>query len=541
MRSSAALLFAIPFVLLSCGTEPVSDDRVFRYNEAEGITSLDPAFARNLENIWAVDQLFDGLVDMGPDMRVKPAVARAWTIGDSGSTYSFHLRSDVRFHDDPLFPGGQGRAVTAADVVYSLERLRDPATASPGRWVLDNVLPGKEGIEGVGDTAVVIRLQRPFAPFLSMLAMAYCSVVPREVVEHYGSEWRGHPVGCGPFRFFQWREGVKLVLHKHPSHYERDEAGVALPYLEAVAISFVKDPNAEFLALVKGELDMISGTEGGFLNELLDPLGNVNTKYMDRIRMERAPALSTDYLGFLMDTSLAKVQQSPWRDVRVRKAISLMIDRERIITHLLHGIGRPAHGIVPPSLPGAKVEFRSAPAHDPVRARTLLEEAGYPDGKGLPPLVITATSGYLELCEFIQHELARYGITVQVDVVPLSTHKEGVANGDFLFFRKNWIADYPDAENFLLLFASRNQAPDGPNYTRFRFPEYDALYEKALRTTDDAERISLYTRMDGIVQRDVPAVFLVHPEVVRFIRTDVAGLAVDPMNRLQLRRVRKGE
>ena len=407
--------------------------------------------------------------------------------------------------------------------------------------MLDNVLPGREGIEAVDDTTVVIRLQRPFAPFLSMLAMAYCSVVPREVVEHYGAEWRGHPVGCGPFRFFQWREGVKLVLHKHPAHYERDEAGVSLPYLEAVAISFVKDPNAEFLALVKGELDMISGTEGGFLNELLDPLGNVNTKYTDRIRMERAPALSTDYLGFLMDTTLAKVQQSPWSDVRVRNAIALMIDRERIITHLLHGIGRPAQGIVPPSLPGAHVAFKSSPAHDPVRARTLLEEAGYPDGKGLPPLVITATASYLELCEFIQHELARYGITVQVDVVPLSTHKEGVANGDFLFFRKNWIADYPDAENFLLLFASRNQAPDGPNYTRFRSSEFDALYAEALRTTDDAERIALYARMDGIVQRDVPAVFLVHPEVVRFIRTHVAGLAVDPMNRLDLRRVRKGE
>ena len=124
MRPWAAFLVVGSMLLHSCGTEPVSDDRVFRYNEAEGITSLDPAFARNLENIWAVDQLFDGLVDMGPDMRVRPAVARAWTVSDSGSTYSFSLRTDVRFHDDPLFPDGHGRAVSAADVVYSLERLR---------------------------------------------------------------------------------------------------------------------------------------------------------------------------------------------------------------------------------------------------------------------------------------------------------------------------------------------------------------------------------------------------------------------------------
>jgi len=313
-----------------------------------------------------------------------------------------------------------------------------------------------------------------------------------------------------------------------------------------VLVGFVKDRNAEFLSLVKGELDMVSGTEGGFLSELLDPLGRVQPRYVDRIRIERSPALATDYLGFLLDlpvrqagTTITAVRAGPWRDARLRRAVGLAIDRRRIITHLLHGIGVPARGILPPALPGAWPGGANATDHDPELARRLMAEAGFPGGKGLPPLTLTATASYLELCELVQHDLAAFGIRVVVDVVPLSTHKEGTANGDFAFFRKNWIADYPDAENFLMLFTSGNLAPAGPNYTRFRNDTMDRLYGTALRTPDDSARILLYQSMDSLVRAEAPAVFLLHPEVVRFVRQGVTGLLADPMNQLDLRRVRK--
>ncbi|MCB9168657.1 MAG: ABC transporter substrate-binding protein [Flavobacteriales bacterium] len=533
------LVFLLPaLVLIRCGpTGGTTDDRqVFRYNESEGITSLDPAFARNLEHIWVVDQLFDGLVEMGADMRVRPALARSWDVRDSGTTYVFHLRKAVRFHDDPVFPQGRGRSVTANDLRYSFDRVRDERTASPGRWVFDNVKAGEEGISAPDDSTLVIHLDRPFAPFLSMLAMAYCSAVPREAVEHYGRHWREHPVGCGPFRIFAWKEGVKLVLHRNPDYYGRDREGRHLPFVDAVAIGFVKDPNAEFLALVKGEIDMISGAEGGFLNELLDPLGHVRAKYADRITALRAPALATDYFGFLMDTSLAIVREGPWTDRRLRQAIACAIDREGSVEHIRHGIGLPARSIVPPALPGATAHGQT---YDPARARALLSESGHPGGAGLPPLTLTATADYLDLCEFVQHGLADLGITLKVDIVPLSVHKEGVANGDMVFFRKNWIADYPDAENFLLLFASANAAPAGPNYTRYHDPVYDALYARALRTETDSARIALYRLMDEMVATEAPAVAVLHPEVVRFVRRGVTGLVADPMNQLDLRYVRK--
>ncbi|MCB0794375.1 MAG: ABC transporter substrate-binding protein [Flavobacteriales bacterium] len=525
--------------ITGCGRPDEMDDRsVFRYNEAEGITDLDPAFARNLEHMWVVDQLFDGLVEMGPDMRVRPAVAERWQVSDSGRTYTFHLRQDVLFHDDPVFPEGRGRIVRASDVRYSLERIRDPITASPGRWVLDPIRPGGSGIEVVDDRTLIIRLERPFAPFLSMLAMAYCNVVPEEAIAHYGPKWRRNPVGCGPFRLFHWKEGVKLVLQRNGRYYQRDDAGNSLPHLDALAISFIKDPNAELLGLLKGELDMISGADGGAVQELLDPLGNVAPRHADRIAQVRAPALATDYLGFLMEPHGPSGGDLVWLDRRIRKAISMAIDRDGLVRYVLHGIGTPAAGVIPPGLPGSSA--RTLP-FDPEQARQLLAEAGYPNGRGLPILRLTTTASYLDLCEYVQHQLGRIGIDLQVDVVPLSTHKEGVANGEFEFFRKNWIADYPDAENFLLLFHSANCAPLGPNYTRTRSREFDDLYGQAMIAGDEPERTATYAAMDSLLNELVPAVFLLHPEVVRFVRKEVSGLVADPMNQLDLRRVRKGQ
>jgi ABC-type transport system substrate-binding protein len=532
MRIPSAVWSVLAFGLWGCGGGSTTDlTHVFRYNQAEGITSLDPAQARNLENIWACDQLFDGLVELGPDLRVRPAIARHWSIADSGRTYTFHLRPDVYFHDHPAFPNGVGRRVTAHDVRYSFQRIRDPRTASPGRWVFDAVRTDSTGITAVDDSTLVVRLTEPYPPFLGLLTMVYASVVPPEVVAHEGPRWRQRPVGCGPFRFFHWEEGVKLVLHRHPRYHAHDEEGRRLPYLEAVTVSFVKDRNAEFLGLVKGELDMMSGIDGAFLSELLDPLGRVQPRYADRVRTVRSPALATDYLGFLLEGA-----QAPWSDRRVREAVALAVDRERIISGLYNGIGTPARGILPPGMPGA------APGgqyHDPQRARQLLAEAGHPDGRGLPPLKVSVTSAYLELCEMLQHQLGAVGIRLVVDVLPLSTHKEGTANGELAFFRKNWIADHPDAENFLMLFTTANRSPAGPNYTRFSDPLYDRLYAQALRTPDPEVRTQLYARMDSILHAQVPAVFLLHPDVIRYVGAHVQGIVADPMNQLDLRRVRK--
>jgi len=534
MRKVLPLLF----LLLGCTAEHVDqgDKQVFRYNEAEGITSLDPAFARNFEHIWACDQLFDGLVEMAPDLKVRPVIAKSWEVQDSGKTYVFHLDPAIRFHDSEVFENGKGRKVTAQDVLYSFERIRNEETASPGSWIFEHV----SSFEVQQDGAFAVKLKKPFPAFLGVLSMVYASVVPHEAIAHYGETWRRNPVGCGPFRFGHWLEGVKLSLLRNDSYHQRDEDGMRLPYLDAVVISFVKDKNAAFLNLQKGELDMLSGLEGSYKSELLDALGNVTNFYKDRIEMIRLPWLKTDYLGFLLDQEAEVTQGSPWLDKRVRTAISHALDREKLVNFIYNGIGRPADGgFIPAGLPAFDPEVVAGPKYDLDKAKELLADAGYEGGKDLPVLTLSTTASHLELCEFIQHELGKIGLNVQVDVVPLSAHKQGVSHGEMEFFRKNWLADYPDEENFLLLFYSKNKAPGGPNYTRFENDVFDKLYESALAETNVQVRRRLYQQMDSIIVAEAAVIQLYYPEVVRFVRKDVKGLGGDAMNMLDLRKVRK--
>lgn len=528
-------LFIVPIFVVACaGEHDPLGKQIFRYNEAEGITSLDPAFARNFEHIWACDQLFDGLVEMGPDLQVRPAIAKSWEILDSGLTYVFHLRGDVSFHESSAFGGGH-RAVTAHDVLFSFERLNDPKTAAPGSWIFDQV----DRFDVRNDSTFIVHLTKPFPAFLGVLSMVYASILPSEAIEHFGDDWRRNPVGTGPFRFGHWLEGVKLSMLRNDDYYQTDPSGNALPYLDAVVVSFVKDKNTAFLNLQKGDLDMLSGLEGSYKSELLDPLGNLNSEYEDRITMIRQPWLKTDYLGFLLDSSAEVMSGKPWLDKRVRKALAHALDREKLVDFIYNGIGRPADGgFIPAGLPAFDPVRVSGPRYDLKIARELLEEAGYPNGTGLPPLVLSTTASHLELCEFIQHELGKVGVRVEVNVVPLSTHKQGVSYGEMEFFRKNWLADYPDEENFLLLFYSGNSSPAGPNYTRFANSVYDGLYERALSETDTETRRQLYQRMDSILVAETAVIQLYYPEVVRFVRKEIAGLEGDAMNSLDLRRVR---
>lgn len=517
---------------------------VLHYNEPEGITSLDPAYARNLENIWAVDQLFDGLVKMAPDLSVKPSIAERWEISEDGKEYTFYLRKDVFFHDHPAFKNGLGRRVTADDFVRSFQRIKDPATASPGAWVLQDLDGSKtadgSGLVALSDEILRIYIKEPFPPFLGLLTMAYASAVPMEVVHAEGSEFGERPIGSGPFRYSIWRSGVKLAMLKNERYHGRSAEGDTLPYLDAVTVSFVKDRNAAFLDLMKGNIDFLSGLEGNFKDQILDAGGSLKSEYAEVFEMARQPWIKTDYLGFQVDSTLAQVQNSPLSDLRVRQAINYAIDREKIVQYIMRGIGRPAtSGFVPYGMPSFSEKAVPGYDYNPEKAKDLLRAAGFPNGEGLGPISLSTTSSYVDLCEFVQGQLAQVGIDLKVDVLPLGSHKDGVANSELLFFRKSWLADYPDAENFLLLFYSGNFAPSGPNYCHFSNAEYDTLYEASRAEVNDNARYRLYQRMDSIVTAEAAVVPLYYPETVRFIRKEVKGLGSDPMNMLDLTRVRK--
>ncbi len=513
---------------------------IFCYNEPANITSLDPAYARSMANIWAVNQIFNGLVQLDDQLNVKPCIAHSWTISEDGTVYTFYLRDDVYFHEDESI--GNKRKVTAQDFVYSFSRILNPATASPGTWIFQNVKRDKNNMPAFSapnDTTFVIELNDIFPPFLGLLAMQYCSVVPHEATELYGQDFRKNPVGTGPFQFQYWKENVKLVLVKNPHYFETDEQGSPLPYLDAVNITFIVDRQTAFLDFLKGNIHMISGIDASYKDALLEKDGRLKEKYSDEIYIQTEPFLNTEYLGFQLDETKRGFENPALADVRVRQAINYCFDREKMIRYMRNNMALAGtFGFVPPYMPGFDENAEYGYNYNPGKASTLLAEAGYPGGKGLDPITLTTTANYLDLCQYIQHEAAKVGIVIKIDVTPPATLREMNAKGDAGFFRASWIADYPDAENYLSLFYSKNFAPEGPNYTRFSNSEFDNLFEQAIKTTNDSLRFSMYRQLDSIATSHAPVVILYYDNVVRFIRKEVSGISSNPMNLLTLKKVK---
>ncbi|MEM1002245.1 MAG: ABC transporter substrate-binding protein [Bacteroidota bacterium] len=524
-------ILVVLMVLISCNKKQVSfsDRNVFRYNEHKNINSLDPAFAKDLADIWGVHQLFNGLVQMDQELNVQPAIAKTWSISDSARVYTFNLRSDVYFHQHYLFGKDSTRAVVAKDFEFSFSRLRDPAVASPGSWVMQKV----KGFKALNDSTFQIQLNQSFPAFLGLLTMKYCSVVPKEIIEHYDSEFRSNPIGTGPFKFKRWEENIKLVFRKNHNYFEYDEQGNQLPYLEAVAITFLPDKQSEFLQFAQGNLDFVSGLDASYKDEILTADGNLKARYKASVRMIRGPYLNTEYLSFYMDSDLSEIQSQ-----KLRKAISIGFDRQKMITYLRNGIGIPADGgFIPKGLPGYTKSKTFE--YNPELASELIKEFKQQSGNANPKITLSTTSNYLSFCEFIQRELEKLGLDIEIEVLPASSLKDAKANGKLPFFRASWVADYPDAENYLSLFYSENFAPNGPNYSHYSEMEFDALYEQSYLEENAKQRIDQYSKMDSIAMSTYPVVPLFYDEVVRFVGNNVSGLGINPINLLEIKSVKK--
>ena len=525
------------FFLTACHSVLTSDKKIFRYNEPTGIASLDPAFAKNQSVIWPVHQIYNTLVQTDASLNIVPSLAKSWDISEDKKTYRFHLRGDVYFHDNVIFPGGRGRHFRASDVVYSLSRLLDKKTASSGAWILNERIAGSSALRALDDSTFELSLLTPFHPMLGLLSMQYCSIVPFEVVEKFGKDFRSHPCGTGPFQFKSWEESQDLILVKNEKYFETDSAGIRLPYLDAVKISFFDNRATEFLLLQQGRLDFMNDIDPSFKDEVLNKRGELKKEWVGRIQLSKSPYLNTEYLGILVDSNFPAVKASPLRLLKIRQAINYGFDRRKMMMYLRNSIGTPAEsGFIPPGLPS----FDSARVHgyhyDPWHARLLLQEAGFPDGAGLPVITLKTIDIYADLAGFIAHQLEEIGIRVQIDITQKSLLLEETAKSQALFFRASWIGDYPDAENYLSVFYSENPAP--PNYTRYRNPVFDQLYKKSLVENNDSLRFDFYRQMDQLVIRDAPVVPLWYDQVIHLVNPAVSGFEANGLNLLELRHTR---
>lgn len=528
----------LPF-LHACNTSADSGKKVFNINLEQGLTSLDPAFARNQFAIWMDNQLYNGLVQVNDSLQTVPAIAKTWEISADGKLYTFHLRGDVYFHDDPLFPNGKGRKVVAADFRYSFNRIIDPAIASSGGWIFNGKVNGPEDFLAPDDSTFVIRLKNPFPPLPALLTAQYCSVVPREVAEHYGKDFRSHPVGTGPFRFGYWKEGEILILLKNERYWEKD-GDRQLPYLDAVKATFISDKQTAFMEFIKKKIDFFNDLDGSYRDDILSKSGRQTKKYQGKFKLLTNPFLNTNYLGILVDTSLAIVRNSPLRDLRIRQAINYAIDRRKLVKYLRNSIGTPGtSGFIPKGMPGFDAAAVSGYAYDPEKSRELLAEAGYPNGKGLPQITLQTSTTYKDLIEFIQGELAGVGIDCSVEVNQTSSLRDLIAKNSVNFFRGTWIADYPDGENYLSVFYSKNYVPVGPNYTNFKNKEFDRIFEAAYYEPDDKKRFAMYRQMDDIVMKNAPVVILYYDQLVNLYQNNISGYSLNAQNLMVLKRVRK--
>jgi peptide/nickel transport system substrate-binding protein len=360
--------------------------------------------------------------------------------------------------------------------------------------------------------------------------------VPHEAVEKYGNEFRRHPVGSGPFSIVAWEEGQALIMKRNSNYFEKDNEGKKLPYLEGIKVSFNDSRATEFLLFRQGKVDFINDIDATFKDEVLTKRGTLRKEWKGKVQLQTHPYLNIEYFGILVDTTNELVKSSPTRLKKLRQAINYGFDREKMVLYLRNSLGIPAQsGFVPAGLPSFDSIAVKGYSYNPVLAKKLLSEAGYAN-RSMPPIKLTTISIYSNIADFIAKQLEAIGINVQVDIVQKSLLLEMTSTSRALFFRGSWIADYPDAENYLSVFYSKNPAP--PNYTRYKNPEFDRLFEKAMRETNDSLRYKLYQQADQLMIKDAPVVPLWYDMVIHLVQPNVKGFQPNALNLLELRKVK---
>ncbi len=523
-------------IFASCNNK-VHNKNIFHYNESSGIASLDPAFAKSQSVMWAVHQIYNTLVETDDNLNIVPSLAKSWDISPDNLTFTFHLRNDVLFHDNDVFTNGKGRVMTAKDVEYSFKRIIDKNTASSGAWIFNGRVDSADGFKAIDDTTFQLKLLKPFNPILGIISMQYCSVVPFEVIDKYGKDFRSHPCGTGPFAFKAWEEGQALILTKNKNYFEKDSTGIALPYLDGIKVTFYDSKATEFLEFQQKRLDFINDIDASFKDEVLTKKGELRKEWEGKIVLQKHSYLNVEYLGILFDTTNDALKNSPLKSKKIRQAINYGIDRKKMMLYVRNSIGTAAEsGFIPAGLPSFDSIKVRGYHYDQAKSLQLLNEAGFPNGDGLPQIKLLTIPQYADLGSYIANELQQVGINVQVEAIQKSLLLEQTSKSQALFFRGSWIADYPDAENYLSVFYSKNPAP--PNYTRYKSAEFDILYEKALGEKNDSLRNEIYQAADRYVMNDAPVVPLWYDMVIHLVHPYVTSFIANSLNLLELRRVR---
>lgn len=474
-------------------------------------SNLDPARGVDVNEAVIQSRIFNGLVRYNEKMELVPDLAESWEISSDGKEYIFNLRRGVTFHN--------GQKFTSKDVVFSLDRILDPKVASPRTWVLEKILGAKEringesettlGIASVSDFKVSIRLAEAFAPFMSLLTTPACYILPSESKELFNSSDFFHkPVGTGPFKLSERVRDSYIYLRANENYF------LSKPKVESILVRIITENLKAELEFESNNLDMVQLYPSNY------DRFKAKKEYSDKII--DIPALNTWYIGF-------NNQEPPFDNPKIRKALNLLVDREKIIKAVYSGRAVPAIGSIPPGISGYTDED-SGIGFNPEQGIKLLAEAGYNQSNPLTfQLYQKAQQSSFEVTRFLQGEFKKYGVNVEIKPLEWSALKDAINKGEAKAFFMNWFGDYPDGENFLYpLFHSKNWGSGG-NRARFKNDEIDALLENAVRITDEKLRAKAYDEINRKIVDQAPWVYLWHCSESYVVSPRVENIDFYPM------------
>lgn len=559
--SASALLPAVAlllFIVTGCGSDNLgassADEEMVFHGQIYSIRGLDPAAVSDAVSILSIARINEGLLQysyLERPYQVEPLLAQALPdVSEEGLTYTFKIREGIYFQDDPCFTAsdGKGRELVAQDFVYSMKRIADIKNSSPGFWVFDDRIIGLDawrsetrdlkhptryderipGLSAPDRYTLQIRLKRPYPQLLWVLCMHYSFVVAREAVEFYGDQYINHPVGTGPYTLHEWRRNYSIEFVRNPKWAETgrrevypsrgasdqgeidllNDAGKELPIIDRIVEFVVSDPSTRWLMFLTGRLGTSGITKGNWDAVMTDEKRLDESLTSRGITLSSAPTMTLIYFGFNMDDPVVGPNKE------LRQAMAYAFDTEKWLSQYNFRIIRP-NGPIPPGVAG--YSNRPVPyAFDLQRARQLMMVAGYPEGidpKTDRRLTIQVEIGNAESpemregVELVASFMDKIGIRIVPKYSTLPAFFSRLERRQAQSFRLSWIADYPDAQNFLQLFYGPNASP-GPNRTNFSNTEFDLLYEQFRDMLDSPERSAFCQRMVDIVIEECPLIFL---------------------------------
>jgi peptide/nickel transport system substrate-binding protein len=465
--------------------------------------SLSPHRTNDQPSARVMRQIYDTLIVQTEELELEPGLAESWEQIDD-LTWEFRIRADVVFHD--------GTPLTASDVAWTLDRLRDPATAAPAAFLVGFI----DEIEVLDEHAVRITTNAPFAPMLTHLAHTATSILSEAAVTAAGEDYgTAVVVGTGPFRFVSWQTASQIVLERNPEWW----GGEVRP--EGVVFRPITEGTVRSIELETGGIDIAYA---------LEPRDAQRMEDQPRIRLFPVETLATSYVGF-------NVQRAPFDDVRVRQAINLALDVETIVDVVYEGQGILATSPISPRVFGAHEDLEPY-GYDPERARELLAEAGHPNGFSTT-LWTNDNPLRIQIAEIAQAQLGEVGITVDVQVLEWSTYLAETAAGNHDMFILGWVAVTADADYGLYALFHSSQFGNAGNRTFWANERVDALLDLGRTTEDPDQRLEYYREAQEIIVEEAPWLFLLITIEVNGTRDNVDGFVAHPAGHHRLYNVSK--